>query len=276
MSITTLDGLLAGQVGGSPFIKVMTVTPVAGQLYSLWTYAGIPSQPITSAIPTGNISGKFYTTAAGDTSGALKFPRPVTGDTVYINRFANNSTQLGTLFLCDRIWGDSLSPVGTTTVNVWSGAFPRSIGLAAGDSSGDGIHLAMEVYTTMGANATTPKATIINSEGAGDTVTCVNAVPATAVAGTFVPMYATKHCYGVRSVSQFHPLGTSHTSGVWGLTAYRIITRLGTYVAGVENDVDPFEIAFPKLFTNTTLFLLWMANGTTAPLICGNLRFAQG
>jgi len=256
-------------------MKLMTVTPVAGQLYSLWTYSGFPSSPIATAIPGNGLKGKFYTTTAGDTAGALRFPRPVTGDTVYINRFSSTSTQLGTLFLADRIWADSIPTVGVIPNSIFSGAFPRSIGTAAGDSSGDGIHLAVEVYTTLGAGTPTPKATIINSEGAGDTFTCVNAVPASAVAGTFIPMYGTKHCYGVRSVSAFHNFAT-HTSGVWGLTAYRIIARVGTYVINVENSVDPFQVAFPKLFTNTSLFLLWMSNGTTAPFINGSVRFAMG
>jgi hypothetical protein len=279
MSITTLDQLLAGQVGGSPFIKIMTVTPVAGQLYSTWTYGGFPSQLIGTAIPTGGVKGKFYTTVDGDTVGALRFPRPVAGDTIYLNRFSSTSTQLGTLFLADRIWADScaIGPTitGANAALVFSGSFPRAIGIPGGDSSGDGIHLAMEVYTTLGAGTPTPKATVINSEGAGDTWTCVNTVPATAAAGTFVPMYGLKHSYGVRSVSQFHNFAT-HTSGVWGLTAYRIIARLGTFVANVENSVDPFQVSFPRILPNSSLFLLWMSNGTTGPFIVGSVRFAQG
>jgi len=277
MAITTIAQLNSGLVTPYRYIKQQTVTPVIGTWYSLWTYGGMPGG---GAAPTGNTKGQYYTNTSPQT-GQVWIPGAVAGDTLYLATLTAQANFPGTLILADRIWADSLkvrpdSSGNASQTQIYTGSFYRSSGLAGGDSSGRGILLAMECYTTMGATAVTPKATVINDQGQGDTWTCWSTVPTTAVAGTFVPMYATKHCYGIRSVSQFHPLGTSHTSGVWGLTAYRIITRLGTYIAGVENDVDPFQIAFPKLFTNTTLFLLWMANGTTAPLICGNLRFAQG
>jgi len=275
MSIRTVESLLAGFIGGTSFIKTQIVTPVVGTWYSLWTYNGIPGQLISSAIPSGNIKGKFYTTAAGDTSGALRFPRPVAGDTVYLTRFAANANTVGTIILADRIWADSLSPVSTSTTNIFSGSFPRSAGLGAGDSSGSSIQLGVEVYTTMGANASTPKATIIDSTGTGDTVSCWQAIPASAVAGTFVPMYGLKTSRGVRSVSNFHNF-TSKSSGVWGLTAFRIIARLESSAIGIEDSIDAFTSGFPKLFTNTVPMLFWVAGTTTPPVIYGTTRYALG
>ena len=272
MSITTLDQLLGGMVGGVPFLKFQGVTPVSGTWYSLWNYNGIPG---AGGIPSGGgtIKGHFYTSVSTET-GQLFFSAPVDGDTNYLARFAVNANTVGTLILADRIWGDTLSITSTSTT-IYSGAFPRSYGIGAGDSSGDGIFLGVEVYTTLGAGTPTPKATIINSEGVGDTVTCWSTVPATAVAGTFVPMYATKQAYGVRSVRAFHNFAT-HTSGVWGLTAYRPIARISSVAAGIEDSVDALTSGFPKFFENTVPMLFWVAGSTTAVTMIGNLFYAKG
>jgi hypothetical protein len=273
MSIRTIENLLAGFIGGTSFIKTQIVTPVVGTWYSLWTYGGIPG---SGGIPSGNVKGKFYATTSGDTQGALRFPRPVAGDTIYLTRFAANANTVGTLILADRIWADSISPIGIPfRTNIFSGSFPRSTGIGGGDSSGSSIQIGVEVYTTMGATAATPRATVIDSNGTGDTWTCWNAIPASAVAGTFVPMYGKNASHGVRSVSNFHPMSTK-TSGVWGLTAYRIIARVESTAVGIEDSIDAFTSGFPKMFTDTVPMLFWIAGTTTPTVLYGSIRYAQG
>ena len=271
MSITTLTQLSTSLSNIIPIVKNQTVTPVVGTWYSLWTYGG---NPVAGTIPTGNIKGQFYTSLSSFITGQLWFPRPIAGDSIYLSSFVLNANTVGTLILADRIWGDTLSITSTSTT-IYSGAFPRSYGIGAGDSSGDGIFLGVEVYTTLGAGTPTPKATIINSEGVGDTVTCWSTVPATAVAGTFVPMYATKQAYGVRSVRAFHNFAT-HTSGVWGLTAFRPIARVGCVVSGIEDSIDALTSGFPKFLENTVPMLFWVAGSVTPANILAKITYAQG
>jgi hypothetical protein len=284
MSITTLDGLLSGfgpNLGSAgQFIKVQAATPVVGNWYSLWSAAGIPS--IGYLMGAGSAyKGRFFSYPSADT-GALFFPGQVTGETIYLARFAGNANTTGTIILADRIWADSCSPIQTANVNVFTGSFPRSAGIGGGDSSGVGVMLGMEVYTALGASSVTTKCTIINSAGSADTVQCWQAVP-TAV-GSFVPMYsviprnavaAASTAYGVRSVSVFHN-STSHTSGTWGITAFRPISRLSMVAAGIDDAIDALTSGFPILFPTSCPMIFWIAGTTTPTIIQGNVIYATG
>lgn len=288
MSITTLAQMTSSMLVPFNYFKVQTITPVAGSWYSLWTYDGIPG---AGAIPSNiGIKGTFYTSLTAMPAGGMRFPAPVTGETVYLARFSGNANVTGTIVLADRIWADSLSIADTANMSaasntIFSGSFPRSAGTGGGDSSGIGIFLGMEVYTTLGAAASTPIATIVNSAGVADTIVCWSAVPASAVAGTFVPMYsviprngvtAGSNAFGVRSVSRFfNP--TNHRSGVWGMTAFRPITRVCVVSSGIEEAVDALTAGFPILFPNSVPTLFWIS-GTVTPAsgIMGGLSYAQG
>ena len=276
MAITTIAQLNSGLVTPYRYIKQQTVTPVIGTWYSLWTYGGMPGG---GAAPTGNTKGQYYTNTSPQT-GQVWIPGAVAGDTLYLATLTAQANFPGTLILADRIWADSLkvrpdSSGNASQTQIYTGSFYRSSGLAGGDSSGRGILLAMECYTTMGATAVTPKATVINDQGQGDTWTCWSTVPTTAVAGTFVPMYSTKHCYGVRSVSVFHGM-TTHTSGTWGLTAFRILGRIGCSFGGLEGSMDAISAGFPEVFANTVPFLIWVAGSTSATTIQGRVQWAYG
>lgn len=286
MSIITLDGLLTGfgpNLGSAgQFIKVQVGTPVVGNWYSLWSSSGFPS--IGYLMGAGSAyKGRFFSYPSADT-GALFFPGQITGETIYLARFAGNANTTGTIVLADRIWADSCSPVGTASQTVFTGSFPRSAGIGGGDSSGVGIMLGMEVYTAMAAGTPTTKATIINSAGSADTLQCWAAVPATAAVGTFMPMYsvlprnaaaAASTAYGVRSVSNWHNSAT-HTSGVWGMTAFRPISRLSMVAAGIDDAVDALTSGFPILFPTSSPMLFWIAGTVTPVIIQGNIVYATG
>jgi hypothetical protein len=274
MSITTLDGIIAGRLPSSPFIKVAPGTPIIGTIYSLWLGAGSPGAGVT--IPTGNKSGQFYTCAAAQIAGQLPFTNPPAGDTMYLARFAANANTIGTLILADRIWADSLSPVGIGAQLIYSGSFPRSAGIGGGDSSGTGIMLGLEVFTQLGAAAATPKVTYVNSAGtAGDTGVATMAMPASAAVGTFIPIGLKSGAFGVRSVTAYNNM-TTKTSGCLGLVAYRPIVRIGVAVAGLEDAVDAITSGFPIFYPNMVPMLLWVAGSTTAPTVFGGLDYCMG
>lgn len=275
MSITTLDQLLSGMLPPYSFIKVALGTPVVGSYYDLWLASGQPSAgtAISAILPRGI----FYTCSSSQVQGQIPFQNPPDGDTTYLARFVANANTTGTLILADRIWADSLSIISTTSTNVYSGAFSRSAGTGGGDSSGTGIQVAITAYTTLGATASTPKITVINSDGTGDTYTAAMAMPATAAAGTFIPFICTttRGSKGIQSVSIFHNFATK-TSGTWGLVAYRPLVRVGCVAAGIDNAVDAITSGFPKLFPNSVPFLIWQAGTTTVPTITGGIVLAQG
>ena len=267
------------------FYKAMAGTPVVGTMYSQWVAPGTPGAGTIP--PTGTISGQFYTCAAANVAGQIPFEASIAGDTFYLARFAACSNTTGTLMLADRIWGDSLSPLSNTgnsvqaAAAIWSGSFPRSAGIGGGDSSGTGLCMAMEVYVSMGATASTPKVTYINSSGNGDTAVLAYAMPASAVAGTFIPFNLAQKTgavagnFGVRSVSSFHQFATK-TSGVWGITVYRPLAYIPCPVAGVAGVVDALTSGFPIMFPNTVPMLIWMAGTVTVPVISGYFQHCMG
>ena len=267
------------------FYKAQAGTPVVGTMYSQWVSAGIPGAGTIP--PTGTISGQFYTCVTTQVTGQLTFINPPAGDTIYLTRFSGAANVAGTLILADRIWGDSLSPLSNTgnsvqaAAAIWSGSFPRSAGIGGGDSSGTGLCMAMEVYTSMGGTASTPKVTYINSSGNGDTAVLAYAMPASAVAGTFIPFNLAQKTgaivgnFGVRSVSAFHQFATK-SSGVWGITVYRPLAYIPCSVAGVAGVVDALTSGFPIMFPNTVPMIIWMAGTVTVPVIAGQFAWAMG
>jgi hypothetical protein len=245
--------------------------------------AGTPGSGVSPSVylPT---PGHYFTCASSQEQGQLTYVNTGGADTNYLARFAGMSTQTGSIIIADRIWADSLSPVvatsavynAPTSVNaVFSGSFPRSAGKGAGDSSGTGIMLGLEVYTTLGAGTPTPKVTYIDSAGNADTATLSMALPATATAGSFYTFTQSANRSGYRSVSYFHMLAT-HTSGTLGLVAFRPLAVLQCAAANVTDWVDAITSGFPITIQNSVPMLLWVAGATTAPSIYGQFIQAHG
>lgn len=271
MAITSLDGAITGMRPAFSFFKTTPGTPVIGNTYSLWRGTGAPG---LGAFPA-NISGTFYTSLAAQVVGQIPFTNPSGGQSSYLSVLNGSSSQVGTLIIADRIWGDSVSPTTIGNQNVWSGAFPRSTGTATGDSSGNGILLALECLTTLGATSATPKITYIGSDGLGDTQPLFMAMPSSAAIGTFIPFNLGAGKAGVRSVSQYNNM-TTLTSGGLGLVAYRKLAQINCIAARVGDAVDALTSGFPTMFNNTVPFLIWVAGSVTAPLISGSFIYTQG
>lgn len=111
MAITTLDGLIAGMQSPSEVYKIGAGTLVAGRAYSMFYAAGMPG---AAAAPTPGIQGQAITAYGGQ----IDFSNPVSGYS-YLAKFAAESTQVGTLLLCDRLWhnsGNSATSNTTQTV----------------------------------------------------------------------------------------------------------------------------------------------------------------
>jgi hypothetical protein len=277
LSITTISSAISYMYGPQTFFKVPTPTPVVGTMYSLWTAAGMPGAGTIP--PTGLLAGQFFTCAAAQITGQIYFQNPAAGDTTYLARFAGTCNTYGTLILADRIWGDSVSPVRIGAQVINSGAFPRSAGIGGGDSSGTGVQLAIEVYTTLGAAAATPKVSYVPVGGSmgstgGDTGAAAYAVPATAAAGTFIPINLKAGAFGVKAVTAYNNM-TTKTSGVLGLVAYRPLAYIPCSAPEIYGVADCLTGGFPIMFPNTVPMLIWMAGTATVPVISGQFQFTQ-
>lgn len=270
MSITSIDGVLAGLQKASHFAKALTGTLVAGRPMSLFYLAGYPG---AATVPTSPMSGNHLTSYAGQ----IPFTNPQTGNT-YLARFSGQSTQPGVLLLCDRLWhnsGMSGATLTSTSEFAVSGTtiLPRD---ENGLDNGHGVYAGIEVYSATGAGTPTVTLKYMNESGvsARTSTNIVNTV-ASSIAGTFYPMGLDSGDLGIKRVNTIK-LSATWTSGSIGIVLYRVIAQLPLTAANVANAIDAITGGFPRMYDNTVPFLLFIPNTTTTSNISGTVQYAQG
>lgn len=267
MTITTVDGLLAGMQPPQDIVKVGAGTQVAGRFYSLAYATGRPGA-ITNGTP--GVAG----TAVTSITGQIPFNNPVSGNT-YLARFEASASQAGTLYLCDRLWYNTgLSVTSTSPQTVNSAAWPaRDLD---GSTNGNGVLVGLEITSAMGSGTPTLTLGYTNSANDGSqTATQMGATTASAAVGSFWTFGLAAGSLGVRSI-QTLTLSGSWTSGAFSLVAYRVLAMLPVPTANLSFAIDALTSGFPKLYNNTVPFLLWLSSSTTAPNVTGRVVYAQG
>lgn len=273
MSITTLDGVIAGMQPPQQFLKVTPTMEAVGVMHSTFYNSGRPGAAVA---PTPGINGAALTTY----SGQVPFTNPVSGNT-YLARFAARASTAGTLMLCDRLWHNSSIVSATTTLQaITTPTFPARD--QDGSTNGNGVMMALEVSTaTTNAGAIT-NTTLNYTDSAGNTgnVATITSFPATAVAGTFVPFKLDAGDAGVRAITAASSggltLGTSYGTGVIHLVAYRVLVSVECVAAGIGGAVDAVTSGFPRMYDNTVPFLVWLPSVTTATTMTGEIVYTQG
>lgn len=279
MAITTLDGALAGMKPVQFFDKVLTTTLVAGRPFSLWNLAGIPGAGLVPATTAG---GVVLSSTSALVNGQIPHYDPSAGPLSYLARFSANSQVAGTVELVDRLWhaggnsaGAALSPTLTTAQTINSAAWPaRDInGASAG---GDGVRIALEVLTTLGAGTPTFTLTYTNQSGtAGRTATNIITVVAASAVGSFYEFGLQAGDTGVRSIQSL-TLSATATSGTFALVAYRPLAQLEIVSVNISNSLDLLSGGFVQLYDGTVPALLFTGNATTAAQVSGSYIEAQG
>ena len=265
MAITTIDGIIAGLQPPVNYYKQGT-TVVAFRFFSHWYHPGMPSsgETITSGL-AGN-------TLSGQTQGQISFSNPASGNT-YLARFTANATQVGTCYLCDRLWHNSGIVVTSTSVQtINSPQFPpRDV---TGGTSGSSILIGVEVSRPMGAG--TPTFTMNYTATDGTTATTTTAAVTSAMEmGSFIQIPLVSGHTGVQKVNWWQQSATM-TSGAYSLVAYRILTTIDCPVASVTSTKDIISTGMPRLYDNTVPFILYFATTVTAPIINCQIIYTQG
>ena len=268
MAITTIDGCLAGMRPPEDLLKIGVAMEAAGVCYSMAYSTGRPGAMVA---PSPGLAGAALTTYAGQ----IPWTNPGAGNS-YLARFVAAATQAGSLQLLDRLWHNSALVVTTTTAQtVNSVTWPARDRLGA--TNGDSVLVAIEVSTaTTNAGAiTNTTMSYTNQAGTAGRTATISSFPATATVGTFVPFQLQAGDTGVRSI-QTVTLGTSYAAGAIHLVAYRPLARLGLPVANVDVAVDALTSGFVRCYDNTVPWLVWLASGTTAVTVTGQLVVTQG
>ena len=268
MSITTIDGALAGMQPPRDFIKKATSTLVAGRPVSLFYLDGLPA--LGAACEAG-IGGEVLTSLAGQ----IPFSNPVSGNT-YLARLQAQATQAGTLWLCDRLWQNS----GINITSTGEQTFTDSAQIPARDmdgaNAGNGVFAAIEVSTATGAGTPVHTLKYTNESGVADKTATgiINSVASSAI-GTFYPIALAAGDKGIQK-AQSLTMSASWTSGAIHVVLYRVLAKLELPLAQVPAAIDAFTGGFVRMFNNTVPFLVFVPSTTTASVVQGHLIWSQG
>lgn len=269
MTITNLDGIVAGMLPPQSFIKSTGTMEAAGVFHSLFYAAGRPG---AAAAPTPGLAGAALTSYAGQ----LPWTDPAGGDLSYLAKLTAKAGVAGTLLLCDRLWHNSGFTVTTTTAQtVNSAAWPARD--RNGATTGEDVLIGIEVSGATTNAGAISNMTIGYDDTGGNSATGVTAYnfPATAVAGTFVPFLLAAGDTGVQQVNSL-TLGTSLVTGTVHLVAYRVLDEIEVTTANIGATHDAIATGFARLYDGTTPFLLWLPTATTAMVVSGMMGVAQG
>lgn len=238
---------------------------VAGRLSSLWEFEGCPSggaAPGAVAVPTNA------------TDGALKQTDPGGGRTKWLLGMSATASVAGTLILYDRLLHISGLDATNASAQTVGGTLTRYTG-----SEAVGNQIWVEIYSQIGSSATTITA-LYDDQGSSTNVTST----ATAFGGTalrepqrIIPIPLASDDNGVKNLVSVDLAGSTTGAGNFGASIVRPLLALQLPVAGVGQTRNlisdmpgPIEIK-----TGACLALAWLANGTTAPQIYGNISMIE-
>lgn len=270
--ITSEDGIVAGLKPAVAFVKNAFTGEASGQWANLGVVAGNPgvwtlgSPGMAGATVIGNALG-----------GALRFDNPTSGEARLAKLAAAVGANVVALALFDLLWYQSgivETTTGAQTIN--SVALPaRDI---AGSTNGDGVEAWLHTTTATGNAGAIANTTLGYTNQAGTASRSAGlaySFPATAVAGTMVPFGLQDSDRGVRSI-QSVTLGTSYVSGQIELLMLRRLATVQFPAANVGVLLDWAQLAFPRAFDNSALYMMALLSGTAPGVINGELAFAHG
>lgn len=277
MAIATVDDAIAGALPSIEWSKSIATFEAISTWHSLAYNTGVPGAMVA---PTSGLNGAAI---SAPRDGLISFA-DASPDETRLMRLSVRSPVAGTLLLCDRLWDNSSIASATTTLqSITSPTFPARD--RNGSSNGEGVLLGLE-FSTAGTNgAAIINSTITYTDEAGNTgrtatLASINTalphvIPATPVAGTFVPFLLAAGDKGVRAVEGI-TLGTSLGTGVEHIVAYRPLASVSVAIPNVETSIDLVTGGAARLFDDAALFMIWIPTATTPIGLSGQLIVTQG
>lgn len=241
--------------------------PIGGRWQSAWTYDGFPAGgavPTSAAIPTRTTTGALNFTAPGGSR-----------EKFMISAFVAPQIS-GTYLIYDRLFHiGGLS--GASTADQTVQGSPASPALTR-NTGGAGNFVFFEVYTQLGATATTLTMTYTNQAGAGGQTSTIN------IGGTgfrevtrFQRITLAAGDTGVQALEKVKLTATTLVAGNFGIT---IAQPLAYFVigAGGECSVRDYTTGLPGIPVinpNACLAIAFMPSTATAPEIWAGATFVE-
>lgn len=273
MAITSLDGALAGMQKPVPIIKAGVTMAAVGALrgYTPWYAAGSPGASVANS---AGINGQAVDSSLG-TSVQGRIPRtnPGAGVNAHLARLAMQSSQIGTLWLIDRVWQNSgLSVTSTVAQAITPAALPARDG--NGTTNGADILAAIEWSGAGGAGTPTVTLTYTDQDGnAGATGTFTGV--ASPPVGTFEIFTLAAGDTGIRAPTSFIQSAT-RTSGTMHLVLFRVLAQIEITSANVGNAIDVLTSGMPRIYNDSVLQLVWFPSATSGANLIGQYIETQG
>lgn len=271
MTIATRDQLIDALGNNSSRIvidKASLASTVAGQLFSLWTAAGVPGAgvaPSAAAVPTSA------------TLGAFGFTNQTAPATSYIAWLAGQSSNSASnLEIHDRLAHmGGLSGIVTTAQGALSLVTTNPGAARIGDANYSDVQWWLEVYTALGATGVNATVTVEFDNGSTGTLPAI-ALGATPRQGRLYPLVSNVTGRFIRAVTGVTLSATTGTAGNFGITATRPRTSLSFPLANKTEPFDWAQLGLPNVPNDSCLMMLMNCSTTTTGTIRGQGKIAHG
>jgi len=261
MALDTLDKLVALLASGSinPLYKASLANAAAGQMFSLWQAAGMPTAgatPGAAATCTNALAGSLALPSLGGLKG-------------YVGKMSLQGAVAGTWVLYDR-----LAHMGGLSGTVTSGQ-TANVDLVTASSDGrcsavgDDVDWFVEVYTALGSTSVTATVNYNNQSdvavnAAGITL---GATPRAGRLFQVIPNAGTT----IKKVNTVTLSATTGTAGSFGVTAARRLCSVGQPLANVAPPGDFAAIGAPEFKAASCLELVCLCSTTSTGILLGEI-----
>lgn len=261
MALDTTDKLVALLAAGqmNPIYKASLANAVAGQMFSLWQAAGMPTAgatPGAAATCTNALAGAF----ALPSLGALKG---------YVAKLALQGATPNTWLLYDRLahMGGLSGTVATAqTANV---DLVTAAGAGRCSAVGADVDWFIEIFTALGSTGVNATVNYNDQSDAAVNAAAI-ALGATPRAGhlyQIIPNAGTS----IKKVNTVTLSATTGTAGSFGVVAMRRMCSLGQALANVAPAGDAFAIGAPEFKATACLQLAALCSTTSTGILLGEL-----
>ncbi len=278
MAIQNIDQLIAAITTGSAqnitWNKTSATSEGAGTFFDLCQTTGIPGSMATPA--STSVGGTTYT---GSAAGGLPFTAPTAGSNTYLLSFTAAGSQIGTLYLIDRLWACSGLAVATGSTSTIVGMPTITRYSPVSGSSGVGAEIWYWCITAPSAGGSGyMTVSYTNSEGVSGRTCVINLAAGTPppTAGQCYPGSLQAGDKGVQSIQSVTNTNISFTGGTHGLFVVKRLLTAPTVTGLPGIALDGLRTGLQQIDTNACLNFILLCGTTITGYWSGNLVLVQG
>lgn len=248
------------------FFKTSSAPEAAGVWHSVWKAAGSPG---AGSDPTAFGTGLVYTNTAGSVNFTDRSP-----DFKSLVTLGGVATQNCTLMLYDRLVGYGAIPATVQNNAMGAQVLPR-YGVASG-INGVGVEAWIELTTASTAAGTMALSAYTDQNGSPAVGPSFSLPAAATNIDVLVKVPVAAATTGIRAVGNLNVTG-SPTTAVMNLLLIKPIAFL-PLIANQWNERDLVlqYASMPRIYDGASLGIAFLASGTTATTLYGNIKVAWG